>query len=179
MPIRDKSKLKSIITKLCLLLIMMLSEHAIAQNLQDIKAALTYNFSKFTQWPENNNASTTWQLCYFGKQYRENFNVIGNKSINNKAITIRELNKVSDATDCHIVFIGLANEHDVQPLLIAIDKKPVLTISDIAGFMSQGGMIEMVSNQDRMQFKVNLKQVLQHQLQLSSQVLKLAIEVKR
>ena len=162
------------------LLVCLLSpQNVVAQDIFEFKAALTFNFAKFTEWPQAAQTSTAWQLCYFGEQYRDSFNLLGDKKLSQKPINSTKLNEVIDVAACHIIFVGSNDRHLLRRLFLAIKNRPVLTVSDISGFSNQGGMIEIVPGEGRLQFKVNQQQLEQAGLELSSHVLKLAIEVKR
>jgi outer membrane receptor for ferrienterochelin and colicin len=63
--------------------------------------------------------------------------------------------------------------------LKAVDRKPVLTVSEIKEFARQGGIVEFVLVEDTVRFKVNLDAARNHQLKLSSQMLGVAVEVVR
>ncbi|MGI2176323.1 YfiR family protein [Shewanella ulleungensis] len=76
-----------------------------------------------------------------------------------------------------MVFID-ANSRDLTcRLFLAVDNKPILTVSDISGFAVQGGMIQIVEQDKRLFFNINILEA--SGLDISSQVLKLALEVKR
>ena len=162
------------------LLVSLLSpQNVVAQDIFDLKAALTFSFAKFTEWPQATPPSEVWQLCYFGEQYRDSFSLLGDKKLSQKPINTIKVNEVTDVSACHIVFIDSKDRHILKRLFLAIKNRPVLTVSDISGFIHQGGMIEIVPDEGRLRFKVNQQQMEQADLDLSSQVLKLAIEVKR
>ena len=162
------------------LLVCLLSpQNIVAQDIFDLKAALTISFAKFTKWPQAAQPSKVWQLCYFGEQYRDSFSLLEDKTLSNKPINSIMKNELIDVTACHIVFVGSKDRHILKRLFLAINNRPILTVSDISGFINQGGMIEIVPGEGRLQFKVNQKQIEQAGLDLSSQVLKLAIEVRR
>ena len=162
------------------LLVYLLSpQNVIAQDVFDLKAALTFSFAKFTGWPQAAQPTKAWQLCYFGEQYRESFSLLGDRTLSQKPINSIKKNEVIDVTACHIIFVGSKDRHRLRRLFLAINNRPILTVSDISGFINQGGMIEIVPGERRLQFKVNQQQMEQAGLDLSSQVLNLAIEVKR
>ena len=60
------------------------------------------------------------------------------------------------------------------PILDSVRGRPVLTVSDGAGFAQAGGMIELFVEGGRMRFAVNLDAVEQAHVRLSSQLLGLA-----
>ncbi|MGI2170962.1 YfiR family protein [Shewanella sp. MF05960] len=153
---------------------------AIAQDAFELKAALTYNFAKFTQWPESRlNEMSAWKICYFGNQYHDSFTGLANKTLANQSVTVIQLSDISKVEQCDVVFIDAKSRELTHRLLLAVENKAILTVSDISGFEMQGGMIEIVEQDKRLYFKVNMQILEQSGLKVSSQVLKLALEVKR
>jgi hypothetical protein len=55
----------------------------------------------------------------------------------------------------------------------------VLTVSDIPDFVQQGGMIQFVLRDGRVRFEVNLAPTRNNGLLMSSELLKVAVEVFR
>ena len=56
---------------------------------------------------------------------------------------------------------------------------PVLLVSDMPGFVERGGMIQFVTEGNRVRFLVNLKAAQKAGLALSSELLKVAKSVQR
>lgn len=164
---------------LCLLSIACLPLPAVAEDLRTLKAALSYNFAKFTKWPTDAQPEDSWKICYFGEEFTAGFKALNNKKLNAKPIEIKRLRGVEQAMNCHGVFIDSKNRGLLQRLFISLQNSPTLTISDSAGFIEQGGMIEIVSSEQRLKFKVNQVAINRVKLSISSQVLKLALDVKQ
>ena len=162
-----------------MLAIFLLPSYAMSQEINALKSAFIYNFAKFTQWQTIAQPETTWKLCYFDENSSSNLNLISKKQLTKKPIEIIPLHKVKDAVDCHIVYIDSDHRSILPRLFIALQDSATLTISDTTGFIDMGGMIEIVPNNDRLQFKVNYKKLTQENLKLNSNVLKLALEIKR
>ncbi|WP_137224409.1 YfiR family protein [Shewanella sp. MEBiC00475] len=158
----------------------LLPHTSIAQDSFDLKAAFTYNFAKFTQWPESRlNEKSPWKICFFGNQYRDSFMELSNKTLANKPITAIALLETSQIELCDVVFIDANSRDFIRRLFLAVDNKSILTVSDISGFAVQGGMIEIVEQDKRLYFNINSKVLEASGLNISSQVLKLALEVKQ
>ena len=62
--------------------------------------------------------------------------------------------------------------------LLAAPGTPVLTVSDIPGFIAAGGMIELVLESDAVRFDVNLGALRAQSIRLPPQVLSLARQVR-
>lgn len=143
-----------------------------------IKAALSYNFAKYTQWPDSQKNKTI-TLCYFNPAYDVGFDKLANRTISGESVRVKKIDIIEDIADCQLAYIDRKDRSKLQRFFISLDKKPILTVSDMAGFVDDGGMIEIVSQDNKLRFKVNLEQLQKQGLTLSSQVLNLALEVKR
>jgi hypothetical protein len=80
---------------------------------------------------------------------------------------------------CRILFISASEESQLKEILATLDKKSVLTVSDISQFTRRGGMIQFVIDANRVRFEVNVTTAQRAGLTLSSQLLKVAINVRR
>lgn len=143
-----------------------------------VKAALTYNFAKYTQWPEEKQRVEV-ALCYFSSVNQASFEVLADKRISDKRIIVKRVGDINDTADCHLIYIDNEKRDKLQRLFIHLNKKSVLTVSDMPGFIQGGGMIEIVNQDGKLRFKINLTQLEKNGIALSSQVLKLATHVKR
>jgi hypothetical protein len=151
----------------------------LAQNIQTIKVALTYNFSKYTQWPHSATVSE-FNFCYFNDTYTKDFEKIVHKKIKTQNINTVLIEDINDLGQCNALYVdAAATEPKINAILSAVKNKAILTVSDVPDFTKLGGMIELVLLNNKLRFKVNMKEILNSQLKMSSHVLKLAIDVKR
>lgn len=145
-----------------------------------VKAAYLYNFGKFVTWqPDHAANSGSLQICLLGK---DPFGpvldtTVAGESIDGRKITVTRIAKVQDAPQCRILFVGLSEVGRLGSILAAAQHFGMLTVSDIPNFAEQGGIIEFVSQQDRIRFEVNRAAAEQSHLVLSSQLLKVASKV--
>jgi hypothetical protein len=77
------------------------------------------------------------------------------------------------------VFIS-ASEHGRLPAVLgALEQTPVLTVSDAADFAARGGIIQFIMVGKRVRFEVNLAPAEQVGLTLRSDLLRVAVAVRR
>jgi hypothetical protein len=138
-----------------------------------LEAAFIMNFVKFTEWSAPDDMSLV--VCVIGDE-RVGAAVIEalRTTPNGARIQVRQLADQPSTPDCHLAFIGGSQMHRARPILDAVRGRPVLTVSDGAGFAQAGGMIELFMEGGRMRFAVNLDAVEQAHVRLSSQLLGLA-----
>ncbi|HTU41730.1 MAG TPA: YfiR family protein [Candidatus Aquilonibacter sp.] len=145
-----------------------------------VKAAYLYNFGKFVTWQNDADANVnSLNICVLGK---DPFGTIldatvAGESIGGKQIIIKRLAKIQDGPDCRILFVSSSEEKRLRSILQAAQTSGMLTVSSISTFLQQGGVIEFVTEGDRIRFAVNLNAAQQSHLALSSQLLKVASQV--
>lgn len=148
----------------------------------EVKAAYLFNFGRFVEWPARvTTAGEVFSICVLGEDpFGASFDAtIAGESINGKRVVIKRITKPQDATDCRILFISSSEESRLKEILAMLDKASVLTVSDISQFTRRGGMIRFVTEANRVRFEVNLTNAEHAALTLSSQLLKVAVSVRR
>ena len=148
----------------------------------EVKAAYLYNFGKFVEWPAKvTAASDFFSICVLGEDpFGSTFDAtIAGESINGKKVVVRRITKPQDAVSCRILFISSSEEGRLQEILAMLGNTSVLTVSDLSQFTRRGGMIRFVMEANRVRFEVNLTTAEHAGLTLSSQLLKVAISVRR
>lgn len=170
-----------------------------------LKAAFLYNFMKFVEWPDNSSRSDNsgqppkpFVLCVLGEDsLKAPLNSLADKTIKDRPVkvlfidsfeTVKKKNREATVEDyldqlqktivsCHLLFVGAAEKERLAEILKLSEKKPILTVSDISNFASLGGVIEFVTENNKMRFDINLISAEAKTLKISSQLLQLARKV--
>ncbi len=145
-----------------------------------VKAAYLYKFGAFVQWPPAV-PRDSFSVCVLG---RDPFgptldSTLSGGSVDGAAVVATRITTAQEAVPCRIVFISESEEPKLRAILQVLDRMPVLTVSDMPRFVDRGGMIQFVLENGRVRFHVNLTSAEKAGLGLSSQLLKVASEVKR
>jgi hypothetical protein len=148
-----------------------------------VQAAYLYNFGKFVKWPADApaNQNGSFIICVldqdpFGVTLQS---ALAGESVGGKPVLVRRLPHAQDAAACHILFINATQDKDLAGILAAVDDSAVLTVSDIHDFSKRGGMIQFVLDGDRIRFAINLESAEKSHLTLASELLKVAVAVKK
>lgn len=147
-----------------------------------VEAAYLYNFGKFVTFPADRLSSPdSFQICILGKDPFGQVldDTVRNESINGRKITTARLSNIQQARACGILFISTSEESELPTILPVAERMGLLTVSDIQHFVERGGIIELVREQDRIRFEVNLQAAQDGRLALSSELLKVAVRVVR
>jgi hypothetical protein len=150
-------------------------EAALADGLSEsqAKVSMLYNFPKFVDWPLA--APSGMVLCVLGSDpFGPALDSLHGKPLKGSFLSVRRIGAATEGQTCHVLFVGTSEDRRLASILHALRAASVLTVGDVEGMAARGIMIEMVVEQRRLGFKVNLQTARQHGFSISSQLLKLA-----
>lgn len=164
-------------TLLLCLVFLIASPPSFAEDAYQIKAAFIFNFTKFIVWPEAmEQEGGELRLCLFDSNpFGEYVYQLEGRKVRNFYLRIVQPESFQQLTVCHIIYLSQTKTD--QKLLSGIADLPVLTIADADGFAQQGGGIELLSENNRIRFDVNLERIKSSGLDISSKLLHLARQV--
>jgi hypothetical protein len=146
-----------------------------------LKAAFLVNFSRFITWPEQAFPPDRQELhlCVIGANpYGAALHRLEGKKINGRGIRTIRLNSPKNSSQCHMLYVSSSEKDTLGSLLSGISQQPVVTVSDINGFVDAGGTIEFVTEASRLSFIINYSSLKQRGLQASASMLDLAASVR-
>jgi len=143
-----------------------------------LKAVFLYNFAQFTDWPTNAFADDKLPLVIgiigpdpFGSALEE---TIRNETVAGHPLTIQHYPSPADIKTCHILFITQPEVRHVDEILKAIDRKPVLTVSDADNPATAQVMIRFAVENNKVHFRINTEAARAANVSLSSKLLRVA-----
>lgn len=151
-----------------------------ASNSDKVMAGFLMHFTGYTTWPETDLKEIT--ICLVGNVSFDGFikNMIKARPKNRlgQRIKLVQLNKIDALKACHIAFVA----DNVTQAVINYRKSsalPILLVSAANNFIEHGGMVRFFKQNNSMRFEVNVTQLLQANLKMSAEVLKLAVISKQ
>ncbi|MGA7218324.1 MAG: YfiR family protein [Candidatus Sulfotelmatobacter sp.] len=149
----------------------------------EVKAAYLYNFGRFVEWPNQDTAQSAgpFSVCVLGEDpfgHALDATLAGG-SINGASTTAIRISKAKEAVNCRILFISSSEESQLKQILGALEGSSVLTVSDLPQFSQRGGMVQFVLDGKKVRFEVNLTPVEHAHLAMSSELLKVAVNLRR
>jgi hypothetical protein len=142
----------------------------------EVMAAMTYNFTKFVQWPAEAGFNSTVVIGVAGSEILEAGlrRFARARTATTQSIVVRRVSRPGDLLSCHVLFVG----SDAEDWIDHARTAPIMTVSDIPGFTGLGGMIGLVLTNGRIQFEINLRAANRAGLTVSSQLLDLAVGIR-
>jgi hypothetical protein len=148
-------------------------------NPQQVKAAFLTKFGQFVQWPSDLKAArSSFDICLaeghpFGNLVQT---LAAGLEVHGLDTVVREISRPETLPGCQILFASSPSAD--KPLLDRAAGLPILTVGDAPGFLEQGGIINLREVDGRVRFDVNLRNAARVNLQISTQLLRLALTVK-
>jgi hypothetical protein len=145
-----------------------------------VKAVYLYNFGRFIEWPPSVTNAQVFTICVMGQDpFGTTLDTtLAGETINNRKLVAKRISTSRDAAGCHILFISSSEASRIKDILNSVEKSASLTVSDMPGFTNSGGMIQFVLRDNKVRFEVNLGPAAKAGLNFSSQLLKVATDVR-
>jgi YfiR/HmsC-like len=151
----------------------------------DVKAAYLYNFGRFIEWPGRvgpaQGGDGSFTVCVLGQDpFGSSLDTtLAGETIGGKSVVAKRISSPQESGNCQILFLSLTEGRRLDKIIADLDKKAVLTVSDMPQFAERGGMIQFVLDGKKVRFEVNLTAAQNAGLTLSSELLKVATTVRR
>lgn len=179
--LRVRAGLTCLLLFACLLPTLAQAEPEAKPTQYDVEAAYLFNFGKFVAWPAGAQPDSPFLICVLGQ---DPFGAvldraIAGETLRSRPVQDKRIERPQDATGCSILYISSSESGRLSKILPVIQGTPVLTVSDIPDFVQQGGMIQFVVRDGRVRFEVSLAPAKSSGLSMSSELLKVAVEVVR
>lgn len=142
----------------------------------DLKAAFLYNFAVFTEWPEQTPAGMN--VCVLGTDpFGSALDHLKSKQVRSVPVVVQRITGTENIRGCHVLFISASERERLTQILDAARTLPVLTVADMKDAASNGVMIGLVMQEQRVTFEINVMSARAARLSISSKLIKLARNV--
>jgi len=146
-----------------------------------LKAAFLYNFAKFAEWPSDIlRPGDKLRLCVAGDNAVADAleQTISGRGVDNHELTVEVVQIDGPLLSCHLLYVSGLDAKRTSHLLDALNGTSIFTVSDGDRFAEMGGVAQLVQEDGRMHFVVNVSAALRAKLQISSKLLSLARIIK-
>ncbi|MDD5764893.1 MAG: YfiR family protein [Candidatus Marinimicrobia bacterium] len=144
-------------------------------DIDNMKAAFIYNFTKYITWPHMDNFNV-FRIGLIGdsKIVVPFQQMAEKKMVGNKPIVFRNYDDIQTMSFCHILFISESEGDRIVQILSKLTDRSTLTVGDTPGFCKRGIMTNFFSEGGKVKFEMNTAKLESVGLKASSQLQKLA-----
>jgi len=123
------------------------------------KAGILYKFADYVEWPAQAFASSNAPITIgilgddpFGPFLDD---LVKQVTVNHRSLVIRRSRELDDLKSCHLLYISLSEKGRLRSILDRLGRASVLTVSEIDGFASRGGMIHLYVKSKKPTYRIN------------------------
>jgi hypothetical protein len=148
-----------------------------------IKAAFLYKFTGYVEWPKSSfkepDSPITIGVVGAEDIADELRGIVSGRSVQRRGLTVTVVNKESDLSGVHVLFIGQDATARMPRLIEVARQRPILTVTDTPDGLERGSMINFLVVKKRVQFEISVEAAEKTGLVLSSRLLSVALRVKK
>lgn len=143
-----------------------------------VKAVFLFNFAQFVEWPAAAAPDSQMPLV-IGILGDDPFRGVLDETLRGERLgarrfEVRRYRQVTQVDACDILFISRSESERVAQALVGLENRPILTVSDGDDFAQRGGMIQFVTDRNRIRLRINLEAAQAANLTISSKLLRVA-----
>ena len=150
----------------------------------EIKAAFLTKFGQFVQWPPDSRpGASTFDLCLSPNQpFGRSVELLAQDSrMQNLFVAVRDVTRPEMLDACRVLYVGRPTPVNSR-LLARARQLPILTVGEDPGFLDRGGIVRLrvvgAQGVANVRFDINVANARRAGLQLSSQLLRLAVSIE-
>jgi hypothetical protein len=143
----------------------------------ELKAGVLYHIIEYVEWPAGSIPSDppTVQIGLLGQiPFADALQVLDGKMVQGRKLVVKQLSDAAEALNCQVLFVAASEKPRLAEIVAAVKKRPILTVGEVDGFAENGGMVNLLAAQNRIQMEINRDAAGESRLSISSQLLKLA-----
>ncbi|HUQ10629.1 MAG TPA: YfiR family protein [Steroidobacteraceae bacterium] len=141
-----------------------------------VKAVFLFNFGQFVEWPSDSydTPQAPFVICVvgedpFGKTLDD---VVRGEAIGSRTLVVRRFSDADGISRCNILFVGRNDAGMLDEALAAARGHSVLTVTDVDGAESNGAIIVLYNDRQRIRMRINIAAAKANHLVISSKLLR-------
>ena len=143
-----------------------------------VKAVFVFNFSRFLEWSPQAFTAPNAPFVIgilgddpFGARLEE---AVRGEQIDQHPLLVRRFRTTDEIGDCQILYIDRSEGAQLQQILLAMDHRSTLTVSDLDRASERGVMIQFTTENNRIRLRINVESARAAGLTISSKLLRSA-----
>lgn len=143
---------------------------------EKFKAIFIYNFTKYIDWPVNQNSDFTIAIVGKSPIEQELKNIANKMKVGNKTIVIKTYSSIFEITNAQIVFLSDKGVNISDAFIKAREIKCLL-ISNIPNSCKQGAGINFITKNGNLSFEISEKNINMSGLYVNSSLVALGTSI--
>jgi len=141
-----------------------------------VKATFLFQFTQFVDWPPKafSNNQTPLVIGILGDDPFGTFldETVRDEKANGHSLAVERYRRLEDVKNCHVLFVSRSEANRLDEIVSALRGRSILMVGEANGFADRGGMIQFVTQENRIQLRINLAAAKAANLTISSKLLR-------
>jgi hypothetical protein len=146
-----------------------------------VKAAFLFQFTQFVDWPPEafSSGQTPMVIGVLGEDPFGTFldETVRNEKVNGHPLVVEHYRRLEDVNGCHVLFVSQSEANRMGDIVRAFKGRSTLMVGDANDFADRGGMIQFVTQENRIRLRINLAAARAANLTISSKLLRPAMVI--
>lgn len=143
-----------------------------------LKVSIIEKASQFISLKEKVGESVI--VTVFNNSYGDLFEkIFADKQINSKNIKIKYIDNIDQLEDTTILYISNVSSESLSAILEKVNKKNILTVSDMRGFAEKGGVMQVYIVSQKAKLKINLDVANKEDIKVKASLLRIAEVIQK
>src|SRR5277367_5860694 len=124
----------------------------------EIKAAYLYNFIRYIDWPPDTLPPAGGKIVIGivgDNPFGAAIDPLNGKQIKGCTLAVKQIVDTKVLEECQILFICASEKLRLQEIFGELKESKALTVGEIDGFASKGGIINFIYERNRVRFEIN------------------------
>jgi hypothetical protein len=141
-----------------------------------LKAVFLFNFAQFVDWPAAAFADPHAPLVIgilgddrFGNNLDE---TVRGEKVNDRPLVVERYRRLDEVGTCHILFVSPSENERLDQIVAALQGRNILTVGEASDFALRGGIIQFVTEKNKIRLDINLEAAKAASLTISSKLLR-------
>ena len=148
---------------------------------RSVKAAFLYKFAEYVDWSTTpvrpSEEPFTIGVLGAGALADDLLRMTADRTLDNRPISVRRVSANDGIDDLQVLFIAGEQRGRLEDVLSSARGRPILTVTEAEGALTNGSIINFTMMGDRLRFEVSLDAAQSSRLRLSSRLLAVAANV--
>lgn len=149
---------------------------AAAPSEYQLKAVFLFNFAQFVEWPPQSfeSPNAPFIIAVVGEDpFGEYLDAaVRGETVMGHPLVIKRYRSVSQVEPCQILYISGSELARLEKILNSLDRRAVLTVSDIQRAAERGAIIQFTNERNRLRLRINVAAAKAAGLTISSKLLR-------
>ena len=144
------------------------------------KAAYIINFTNFVTWPDEvmSDGNAPFVITILGEDpFGPTLDMfVQGRTVGEKPVVIQRVQTMSvdSIQRSHILYVSNSMQDNLRWIITNVQHRPIFTLAEMPIFMQHGGILNFVTEGNRVQFEINVSAVQRANLSVNARLLRLA-----